>query len=324
MILPRRTALPALAAALAIPGGAMAQPVWPERQIRWIIGFPPAGTADILSRILGERISQQIGQPVVVENRAGAGSTIAANLVAQARGDRHMVLLNNVSHAMSPALFPNVGYDPFADFNHIAILGALPMVIAVNPAFPAQDIQAFLAAARSQGNRLALAYGGNATASHLVGISFMRAARIEPTFVPYRGAGPALTDVLAGNVPAIIETLPAAIGHIRAGRLRALAVSSPARSVALPDLPNFAELGLGEATAVNWFNFFLPTGLPPLLQERWLAELRTAIATPEVRRRFQELGLEGTQLEPAAAAALVRAEVARWRDVVRTNNIQPD
>jgi tripartite-type tricarboxylate transporter receptor subunit TctC len=324
MTLTRRLALPLLSAPFLAPGRAGAQPAWPERQIRWVIGFPPAGTADILSRILAERIAQQIGQPVVVENRAGAGATIAANLVAQARGDRHIVLLNNVSHAMSPALFPNVTFDPFADFAHVAILGALPMVIAVNPAFPAQDIQAFLAAARSQGQNLAIAYGGNATASHLVGISFMRAARIEPTFVPYRGAGPALTDVLAGNVAGIIETLPAAIGHIRAGRLRALAVSSPARSVALPELPNFNELGLGEATAVNWFNFFLPTGLPAPLAERWLAELRTAIATPEVQRRFQELGLEGTQLDPAAAATLVRTEVARWREVVRANNIRPD
>jgi tripartite-type tricarboxylate transporter receptor subunit TctC len=323
MTLTRRHALPLLGAPFLAPGIAAAQPAWPERQIRWVIGFPPAGTADILSRILGERISQQIGQPVVIENRAGAGATIAANLVAQARGDRHIVLVNNVAHAMSPALLPNVAFDPYADFGHVAILGALPMVIAVNPAFAAQDIQAFLATARSQGQNLAMAYGGNATASHLVGASFIRAARIDPTFVPYRGAGPALTDVLAGNVPAIIETLPAAIGHIRSGRLRALAVSSPARSVALPDVPNFAELGLGEATAVNWFNFFLPTGIPAPIAERWLAELRIAIGTAEVQRRFQELGLEGTQLDPAAAGALVRAETTRWRAVVRDNNIQP-
>ena len=140
MTFTRRLALPLLSAPFLAPGLAGAQPAWPERQIRWVIGFPPAGTADILSRILAERIAQQIGQPVVVENRSGAGATIAANLVAQARGDRHIVLLNNVSHAMSPALFPNVTFVPYADFAHVAILGALPMVIAVNPAFPAQDI----------------------------------------------------------------------------------------------------------------------------------------------------------------------------------------
>ncbi len=314
----------ALGALPLLASPALAQAAWPERPIRWVVGFPPAGTADILSRLLGERVSQRIGQPVVIENRAGAGATLAAAIVAQARGDRHTVMVANVSHAISPALFANIPYDAFNDFTHVAILGALPMVIAVNANFPAADIQAFLAAARSQGNRLAMAYGGNATASHLIGLTFQRAARIEPTFVPYRGSGPALIDVIAGTVPAIIETLPAAMGHIRAGRIRALAVSSPARSIALPDVPSFAEIGLGEATGVNWFNFFLPAGIPPALAERWLEELRAVIATAEIQQRFADLGLEGTQLDPAAAALLVRTELARWREVVRTNQVQAD
>jgi len=314
----------ALGALPLLASPALAQTAWPERPIRWVVGFPPAGTADILSRLLGERVSQRIGQPVVIENRAGAGATLAAAIVAQARGDRHTVMVANVSHAISPALFANIPYDAFNDFTHVAILGALPMVIAVNANFPAADIQAFLAAARSQGNRLAMAYGGNATASHLIGLTFQRAARIEPTFVPYRGSGPALIDVIAGTVPAIIETLPAAMGHIRAGRIRALAVSSPARSIALPDVPSFAEIGLGEATGVNWFNFFLPAGIPPALAERWLEELRAVIATAEIQQRFADLGLEGTQLDPAAAALLVRTELARWREVVRTNQVQAD
>ena len=326
-ILPRRAlgALSLLAApAIGASGIARAQAAWPERQIRWVIGFPPAGTADILSRLLAERMSQRLGQPIIVENRPGAGATLAASLVAQARGDRHLVMVGNVAHAISPALLPNLTYDAFNDFSHVAIIGALPMVIAVNANFPAQDIQAFLATARAQGNRLALAYGGNATASHLIGIIFQRAARIDLTFVPYRGSGPALVDVIAGTVPAIIETLPAALGHIRAGRLRALAVSSPARSIALPDVPNFAEIGLGEATGVNWFNFFLPAGLPPALTERWAEELRIAIALPEIRQRFLDLGLEGTRVEPAAATDLVRTELARWREVVRANQVQSD
>lgn len=309
---------------LAAPGLAGAQAAWPERQIRWVVGFPPAGTADILSRLLAERLAPRLGQPIVVENRAGAGATLAAAQVAQARGDRHMVLVANVAHAISPALFPQITYDAFNDFEHVAILGALPMVIAVNASFAAQDIQGFIAAARAQGNRLALAYGGNATASHLIGIIFQRAARIEPTFVPYRGAGPALTDLIAGNVPAIIETLPAALGHIRAGRLRALAVSSPARSIALPEVPSFAEIGLGEATGVNWFNFLLPAGLPPVLAQRWTEELQAVVALPEIRQRFLDLGLEGTRIEPAAARELVRTELTRWREVVRANQIQSD
>jgi len=304
---------------------AKAQAGWPERPIRWVVPFPPAGTADILSRLLSERVAARIGQPVVVENRGGAGGTLAAAILAQSRGDQHTVMVTNFApHGVSPHLFPNLPYDAERDFTHLAILGALPMVVAVNPAFPAADIQAFLAAARAQGNRLAIACGGNGTASHLIGLSLLREARIESTFVPYRGAGPALVDVLAGTVPAIIETLPAAIGHIRAGRLRPLAVSSARRSAALPDVPTFAEIGLGAATGVNWFGFALPAGVPGWLPERWLAELRAALAVPEVAQRLGEMGVEGTSLDPVATTAFVASELARWREVVRANGVTAD
>jgi tripartite-type tricarboxylate transporter receptor subunit TctC len=320
--MPTRRAL--LASATLLPGTALAQPAWPERPIRWIVPFPPAGTADIVSRILGERVSQRLGQPVLIENRAGAGGTLAAAIVAQARGDQHMVMVANVSHAISPALFPNITYNADTDFAQVAVLGALPMVIAVNPAVPAQNLAQLIALARAQGAGFSMAYGGNGTASHLIGISFHRAAGITPTFVPYRGAGPALTDVIAGTVPSIIETLPAAMGHIRAGRLRALAVSSPARSAVLPDVPTFAELGLGAATGVNWFNVMLPAGLPPAQVARWSAEIRAVTEIPEVKARFDDLGLEGAIHDPAEAQALVRSEIARWAQVVRSANIQAD
>jgi tripartite-type tricarboxylate transporter receptor subunit TctC len=319
--MPSRRAI--LATPLAAP--AFAQNPWPERQIRWVVPFPPAGTADILSRILSERVAPRLGQPVVVENRAGAGGTLAATIVAQARGDAHTVMVSNFApHGVSPSLFANLTYDAVADFTHLAMLGALPMVIAVNTALPAANIQEFLALARTRGNALSMAYGGNGTASHLIGLTFHRAANIAPTFVPYRGAGPALVDVLAGTVNCIIETLPAAIGHIRAGRLRALAVSSAARSAALPDVPTFTEIGLGSATGVNWFGFCGPAGMPAAVQARWLEELRMALAIPEVQARLTEMGVEGTSLDPAATTAFVRGEVARWREVVRANNVTAD
>jgi tripartite-type tricarboxylate transporter receptor subunit TctC len=309
----------------ALARGAHAQGGWPERQIRWVVPFPPAGTADILSRLLSERIAARLGQPIVVENRGGAGGTLAGNIVAQARGDAHIVMVSNFApHGVSPSLFPTIPFDAERDFTHIALLGALPMVIAVNPAFPAQDFPSFLAAARQQGNRLSMAYGGNGTASHLIGLTLHRAAGIGPTFVPYRGAGPALVDVLAGTVPSIIETLPAAIGHIRGGRLRALAVSSANRSAALPDVPSFAELGLTAATGVNWFGFCAPAGVPEWLPGRWVAELQTALAIPEVAQRLADMGVEGTNLDPAAMTAFVRSEVARWREVVRANSVTAD
>lgn len=316
-----RRALAALPALL--PAAASAQVAWPERPIRWIVPFPPAGTADILSRILGERVQQRLGQPVLVENRPGAGGTLAAAILAQARGDLHMVMVANVSHAISPAMFPNVTYNADTDFTQVCVLGALPMVIAVNPSVPANDLAALIALARARGADFAMAYGGNGTASHVIGISFHRAAGIAPTFVPYRGSGPALTDVIAGTVPSIIETLPAAIGHIRAGRLRALAVSSPQRSAVLPEVPTFAELGLGAATGVNWFNVMLPAGVPPAHVARWSTEIRAITSIPEVKQRLDELGLEGATHDPAEAQALVRSEIARWAELVRSANIQP-
>ena len=321
--LTRRAFGAAALAGLAAP--TLAQPAWPERPIRWIVAFPPAGTADITSRLLAERLGPRLGQPVVVENRAGAGGMSGTDVVAKARGDTHVVTMSNISPlAISPTLFPNVPYDPVRDFTHIALLGVLPMVIAVNPAHPARTIEEFLTGARARVGAQDIAFGGNGTASHLIGLSFQRAAGVTFTWVPYRGAGPALTDVLAGVVPAIIETLPAAIGHIHAGRLRPLAVSTPGRSAVLPDVPSFGEVGLAAGTGVNWFGFSAPAGLSAPVTARWLTELRAVLELPEMRERLGAMGFEGTNLDPAAFTSLVSEELARWRVVIRENNVQAE
>lgn len=320
--MPRRALLAAGLTAAA--GFAHAQAAWPERSIRWVVPFPPAGTADILSRLLAERIAARLGQPVVVDNRAGAGGTVAANLLAQARGDQYMVMVSNFApHAASPTLFPNVTYDAQRDFTHLGLLGALPMVLAVNPSFPAQDAQALLAMARAQGSAFTLGYGGTGTASHLIGLALQRAAGLDATLVGYRGSAQLHVDVIAGNVPVMFDTLSAAIGHIRAGRMRALAVSSPERSAALPAVPCFPELGLAEAVGMNWFGFCATTGLPPAIGERWVTELRAVLALPEVTERLASLGVEGTNMDPAMMTALVGREVVRWREVIRANNVTP-
>lgn len=307
---------------LAAPAIARAQAGWPERPIRWIVPFPPAGTADILARLLAERMAQSLRQPVTPENRAGAGGTLAANILFQGRGDTHLVMVSNFGpHGVSPTLFPNVTYDAQRDFTHLGLLGALPMVLAAHPSFPVQDGAALIAHGRAQGAALTMGYGGNGTASHLIGLSLHRATGMAPTFVPYRGSGPLLNDVMAGTVPLMIDTLSAAIGHIRAGRIKALAVSAPARSPALPDVPTFAELGAGEATGMNWFGFCTPAGLPAPIAERWVTELRAALAQPAVAERLASLGVEGTNIDPAIMTELVGREVARWREVIRANNV---
>ena len=315
-------------AALALGAAALparAQTAWPERAVRWVVPFPPAGTADILSRLLAERLSPRLGQPVVVENRGGAGGTLAADILAKARGDQHLVMMSNFApHGTSPTLFPNVPYDAERDFTHVGLFGALPMVVAVAPSHPARSLEELLSAARARPGTIGMAYGGNGTASHLIGAQFQRVANAQFTFVPYRGAGPALTDVLAGVLPAIIETLPAAIGHIRAGRLRPLAVSSAQRSAALPEVPHFAELGLAAAEGVNWFGFALPAGVPGTLVTRWTTELGGVLAMPDLRERMDGMGFEGGHMEPARMARFVGEEVSRWRQVIRATGVQAE
>ncbi len=299
-----------------------AQGAWPERQVRWVVPFPPAGTADILSRLLGERLAPRIGQPIVIDNRVGAGGTLAANLLVQARGDQHMVMASNFApHGASPTLFPNAGYDAQRDFTHIALLGSLPMVLAVHPSHPARDAATLLADGRAQGSAMTLGYGGTGTASHLIGLSLVRAARIDPTLVGYRGSAQLHIDVMAGTVPVMIDTLSAAMGHIQAGRLRPLAVSAPQRSPALPDIPTFAELGYGDATGMNWFGFCGTAGLPAPIVDRWAAELRAVLAMPEISQRLASLGVEGTRVDPAMMTEMVGNEVRRWREVIRANNV---
>ncbi len=307
---------------LAAPAVARAQAGWPERPIRWIVPFPPAGTADIFSRMLAEHIGRRFGQPVSVENRAGAGGTLAANLLVQGRGDQHLVMISNFGpHGASPTLFPSVTYDAQADFTHVGFLGALPMVLAAHPSFPANDAATLLQMARAQGTDFTMGFGGTGTASHLIGLAMHRAAGINPTFVPYRGSGPLLNDVMGNTVPTMIDTLSAAIGHIRAERIKALAVSSPERSAALPDVPTFAELGLEAATAMNWFGLAMPAGMPGWLVERWAEALRETLALPDIQERLAQLGVVGTNIDPVFMTEHVGREVERWRAVIRENNV---
>lgn len=316
MKLPRRV-LPFL----ALP--AFGQGSWPERPIRWIVNFPPGGAADTLSRILAQGIGSRLGQPVVVENRPGAGGLLGADIVAKAPGDRHLVTMSSAaSHGIGPGLYRNTPYDALADFTHVALVGSFPSVLAVNVGLPVRDLAGLVAYARAQ--PLTYGSGGNGTLNHLLGQVLARAAGIEFTHVPYRGSAPALTDVISGTLPAIMESLPIALPHLRDGRLRALATSEPARPASLPDVPTFAEAGFAAATASNWFGFSLPAGVTPELAARWSTEIGTLLADPLVVQRFGAIGVLPGRLGPADYTALVRSELSRWRAVIATGQITAD
>ena len=318
----RRTTI-GMAALLAPMRAGWAQEAFPTHPLRWVVNFPPGGAADFLSRSLAEKLTPRLGQPVVVENRPGAGGMIGADLVAKARGDGHVLIVSNLaSHAISPAIYPSVPYDPVADFTHLALMGTLPQVLAVNPSFPAATVEEFIVEAKRRTGGVEYGSGGNGTSNHFLGVMLARAAGISLVHVPYRGSAPALTDTISGQIPALFESLPTAIGHIRGGRLRAIAVSGRTRAAALPDTPTFAERGLPEVEATGWFGVSAPAGLPPAVSARLAAELGAVMGLPEIRSRFAEVGVEAGTMSPADYTAFVRAEAVRWKALAAANNIR--
>jgi tripartite-type tricarboxylate transporter receptor subunit TctC len=318
--LSRRAALIG-AGALAAP--AFAQAPWPDRPIRWIVNFPPGGAADTLSRILAPVVSARLGQPVVVENRPGAGGALGADILAKAPGDRFLVMISSAaSHGIGPVLYRNSPYDALRDFTHVRLVGTFPSVLAVNLDFPARNLTEFLAVARQR--PVSYGSGGNGTLNHLIGQVLARAAGVDLTHVPYRGSAPALTDTIGGQIPAIMESLPIALPHLRGGRLRALATSEATRAPSLPDVPTFAEQGFPQVVASNWFGFSAPAGLPPEIIARWDAEIAHALADPAVVERFAAIGVRPGAEGPAGYTALVTAELERWRLVIAAGNITPD
>lgn len=321
--LPRR-ALLGTAVLLAAPRLVRAQ-AWPTRPIRWIVNFPPGGAADILSRTLGEWFGNRLGQPIVIENRPGAGGMLGADLVAKSRGDVHTVMISSAaSHGIGPVLYANVPYDPLADFTHIHSVGTFPSVLLVGPDVPARNVEELIALVRRRPGEISYGSGGNGTMNHLIGQLFARAAGIELTHVPYRGSAPAMTDVMGGQLPALMESVPTAMGNIRGGRLRPLATSEAERSSALPEVPTFAEAGFPAATSTNWFGFSAAAGIPPEVAARWEQEIAAALASPQVRDRFASIGVRPGTLDSAGYTALIREELTRWREVIRAANIRAD
>lgn len=312
----------ALAAASLAAFPLRAQPVWPARPIRLVVPFAPGGTTDVVGRILAERLAARLGQPVVVENRAGAGATIGAQQVARAEPDGHALLVSSsTSHGVSPALYPAIGYDPLADFTHVAMIARSSSVLLVNPASPVRTLGDFAAAARAAGE-VRFAVAGIGTSSHLAGVRLAMALGVRTESIPYRGAGPALTDLIGGVVPAMLDSLPSAGPHVRAGALRALAVSGAERAPAFPDLPTLREGGL-DVVSYAWFGISGPAGLPPPVTARLAAEIRSVLHDPATRARLEELGGAPPDTTPESYTAFIRDELASFAPLVRAAGLRP-
>jgi tripartite-type tricarboxylate transporter receptor subunit TctC len=308
-------------------GGAAAvqAQTWPAKTVRIIVPFAPGGTADTLGRLVAQKLGESLRENFVIENRGGAGGVIGSELVAKAAPDGYVLLVSGVaSHCIAPALSKNFPFDPLRDFSHIALFGGPPGVLVVNPSLPVQDLKQFIAYARKEAGKLAYGSPGNGTQGHLIAEQLKQVAGIEMTHVPYKGASLAVADLIAGHLPVTSTTLTTAATQIKAGRARALAVSSANRIPEFPEVPTFAELGYPELTASIWFSLSGPPGIAPEIVNRLNAEVRRALRLPDVRERLRPEGIEPGDLDPQQFAAFMAAELKRWAPIVRASGATAD
>jgi len=312
-------ALTALAAAL--PGALQAQ-AWPSRPIKLIVPFPPGGTGDLLGRLAAREMQATLGQPVVVENRAGAGGAVGSEAAAKAAPDGYTLLLSNIaSQAIGPAVYAKVPYDPLKDFTHIGLIAAVPSGIVVAANSPFMTLQDLLDKARTAPGAVRFGSNGNGTSSHAKLAILNRAAKVEITHVPYKGSAPATADVIGGQIDGLIAAVPD-VG--RNERLRLLAITTETRVARWPNVPSVRELGLAPLVASNWFGVSGPAGIPGPVADRLNAALVAALNTPEMIERLRDVGAEPNRLSRAEYTAMVAADIARWRDVVRAADIRAD
>lgn len=323
-MLPRRMALAALLAAPALRHAppAAAQPAWvPDRPIRFFQGFAPGGTTDILARLLAPLLAESLGQPVVVENRVGAGGTLAAEALAKARPDGHIMMLLNNGFAAAAALFERLPYDPLADVAPATVVATMPLVLLVAANAPYATLAELLAAARARPDALNVATVGVGSTQHFVAEALWAEAGVRLTHIPYRGTPAALIALRNGEVQVVVETVGAVLGHIRGGEARALALSTATRFSGLPDTPTVAASGIGNFNLATWYAIGLPAATPEAVLARIQSETRRALADAALAARLGELGLSPVGSSVAEARALIPREIARAREIAARVNI---
>ena len=312
-----------LLAALAGVTPVAAQP-YPSKPIRIIVPFPAGGIADIYARLIGAQLTQAWGQPVVVENRTGAGGNIGADAVAKSPPDGYTLGMGSVgTHAVNVSLFSKMPYDPVRDFAPIALVLEAEGLLVVHPSVPAQTVPELIALARAKPGTLTFASAGMGTASHLAGVLFTSMAKVEMTHIPYKGNVPAITDLLAGQTSLLFATMPTVLPHAKAGKLRALATIGTSRSAAAPDLPTIAE-SLPGFEVNNWIGLFAPVNTPPEIVRRWNGEVMRIMQSPDIQSRLPVEGARFSPNTPEQFAAFVRSEIAKWAPVVRASGARVD
>lgn len=311
-----------LFAMLAAPAAVHAQPWAPARALRIVVPFAPGGSSDLVARIIAEPLAERLGQPVIVDNRPGAGGNVGLESVARAAPDGLTMLMGAPGAlTVNPHLLPVPGVDPLRDLAPVSLVFTTDHVVVVNPAVPAQTLAEFIALARAQPGRIAYGSAGNGATTHLFGAVFAQQAGVTLTHVPYRGSGPATADLVAGTIHAMFDQLASSVAHIRAGRLRALAVTGSRRNPLLPDVPTAVESGLADYVVTSWNALMAPAATPPAAVARLNAVIAEVLALPAVRDRFAPLGAEPAPSTPLVLAERLRAEHALWGRVIRDAGI---
>lgn len=322
-----RSSFAVLACALAVavlPATAAAQ-AWPQKPIRVIVPSPPGDGSDLMARAVGQKLSEALGQQVVVDNRPGAGGRVGTEAAAKAAPDGYTFIMGNAgSHGINAALYKDLPYDVERDFAPVTQVMRAPNALVINASLPANDVRELIALFKANPGKYSYASGGNGSSAHLSAELFKSMAGVDVIHVPYKGATPALTDVVGGQVAFFLGNLPPAMGHVKAGRVKLLAVTTAQRSALVPDTPTMAESGLPGYETVAWFGLFAPAGTPPEIVNRMATETARIAKLPEMQKTFETLGGEAVGNTPAEFGAQVKRDIAKWKKVVADGNIKVD
>ena len=298
---------------------------WPSKPVKWVVPFPPGGAMDAIARTLGEVASRKLGQPFIVENKAGAGGNIGADYVAKQPADGYTLMITSIGMATNGALYNKLSYNPIKDFAPVSLLAVVPNVLVVSP--HQKDIKSardLVAKAQQNPDKLTYASAGNGTSIHLAGANFTALTGVKMLHIPYRGSGPAITDLLGGQVDVMFDSITSARPHIQAGKLKALGVTTKTRSTSLPDVPTLAEAGITGYEVSPWFAAFMPAGTPPAIVEKLGKTLNEAMTDPEVKKRLDFIGAEPIGSSPQALGQHLKTETDRWTALIKSAGITAD
>jgi len=311
-----------LAGMLSFHAGAMP---YPTKPIHFVVPYPAGGPLDAVARLLGQRVSERLKQPVIVENKPGAGGNIGADFVAKSPADGYTILMGAVAtHAINPTLYASIPYDAEKDFRPVTQLASTPNVLVVNPSLPVHDVREFIAYAKANPGKLNFGSGSTGSAGHLAGELFKSMAGVEMTHVPYKGAAPAMNDLVSGQINLMFDNLASSLAQVKAGRIRALAVTTASRSPLAPELPTIAESGLPGFDISTWFGLFVPAGTPVEVVEVLHDEFNRALSDPGIREKMLALGAEPAGSTPAQFAAYIRSESAKYARIIKASGAKAD